>query len=69
MTTARIDYPGYQATRSQQLMFTQLLQKVPGEVVIIHHVSEDSPTRLQLEVERRTPYEFGWKISFERVVL
>ena len=56
---------GQKATRSQQILFAPLITKrLHGEVIVIHHVI-DTPEKLQLEIERRTPNG----ITFERIVL
>jgi hypothetical protein len=64
-----IKHPGRQPTRAEQLFgnFACLVTKrSPEEVIIVHHVTEDTPKRLQMEVERRCP-KHGLK--FERIVL
>ena len=62
-----IKTPGKQATRSQQLILAQLITKrEPNEVIVIHHITCDTPHRLQLEVERRSQF---CGIAFERIVL
>ncbi len=59
--------PGKQATRSQQLLLTPLVVKrEPNEVIVIHHVTQDTPYRLQVEVERQSK-TLG--VAFERIVL
>jgi hypothetical protein len=63
-----IKTPGRQPTRSQQLArhYESLVPaRFRDEVTIVHHVTEDTPKRLQVEVERRYP----GGITFERVVL
>lgn len=57
-----IKYPGRQASRLQQALLEKIIQK-GNEKVIVHHISEDTPYLLQLEVERRWPCG---KITFER---
>jgi len=61
-----INKPGRQPTRSEQLQLTALLaEKYPYERVIVHHITEDTPYRLQLEIERG-----GLRHrKFERIVL
>jgi hypothetical protein len=53
----------------QQLLLKQIHYLIPGntsdDVVIIHHITEDTGNKLQLEIERRN--SFG--ITFERIVL
>jgi hypothetical protein len=57
---------GRQALRSEQLLLASLIPvKLPGEKIIIHHIT-DTHFKLQLEIERRCPV-FG--ISFERIIL
>lgn len=58
---------GKQATRSQQLVFVQLLLTKRSEMerITIHHVT-DTVHKLQLEVERACPVH-GMK--FERIIL
>ena len=60
-----ITRPGKQCTRSQQLLLSSLVEAQDNEVIIIHHVTEDTPRKLQLEIERR----LNGRCSFERVVL
>ena len=62
-----INYPGHQATKSQQLLLTPLIAKrSPDERIVVHHVTQDKPHVLQLEVERQCPVN-GMK--FERLFL
>ena len=62
-----IKSPGKQATRSQRFLFEPFIAKrEPNEVIVIHHVTCDTPQRLQLEVERRSK-TLG--IAFERIVI
>jgi len=64
----------YQPKRSQQLF---LAEQVRTQVfndsmdqIIVHHVLEDTPTRLYLQIERRATSPMGFAdIYFERVVL
>lgn len=64
-----INKPGIQCSRMQQLLLKQIHYLIPGntsdDVVIIHHITEDTGNKLQLEIERRN--SFG--ITFERIVL
>ena len=60
-----ITRPGKQCTRSQQLLLTPLIVKQDNEVVVIHHVTEDTPHKLQLEIERRV----NGRCFFERITL
>lgn len=63
-----IQQPGRMTSKSEQLT-KYYLQFVPekywGEKIIVHHVTEDSGHRMQLEVERRVKGKF----YFECVVL
>ena len=53
--------------RSEQLHLAKLIRlRHPGEKILIHHVTEDSPVRLVLEVERRHP-RYG--CTFDRITL
>jgi len=64
-----IKFPGRQPSRSEVLLLTPLIKKPVGlydEIIIIHHISEDTNKKLQLEVERRCPVR---GISFERIIL
>jgi hypothetical protein len=59
--------PGAQATRSQQLLLAPLIpRRSSEEVIIIHHVTADTPYWLQLEIERRCPTH---GVGFDRIVL
>ena len=60
-----IERPGRKPERSMALLLDRFVRRSTDETIIIHHVTEDTPKRLQLEVERRTPRG----ISFERIVL
>lgn len=57
-----ITKPGRQATKSEQLVYKLILS---DQSAIVHHITEDTPYRVQLEVEYRT--ESG--VSFKRVVI
>jgi len=57
-----ITKPGRQATKSDQLFYKLILD---DPSVIVHHITEDTPYMVQLEVEYRT--ESG--VSFKRVVI
>lgn len=64
----------YQPKRSQQLFLAeQLRTRVFGytmDQIIVHHVLEDTPTRLYLQIERRERRPTGfYRITFERVEL
>jgi hypothetical protein len=64
----------YQPRRSQQLFLaeqvrTQVFNDTMDQIVV-HHVLEDTPTRLYLQIERRATSPMGFeKIYFERVEL
>ncbi len=54
----------YQPTRSQQLYLRSLVKKqFKDDIVIVHHVLEDTPLRLWLQIEHRNKND----IVFERV--
>lgn len=57
MSSGVIRRPGRAPTRSEQLLLTPLiaLKHYPAfeETVVIHHITEDTTYRLQLEIERR----------------
>lgn len=56
MSSGVIRRPGRAPTRSEQLLLVPLIEKkYPGydETVVIHHITEDTTYRLQLEIERR----------------
>ena len=56
----------YQPKRSQQLYLQSLITKRGrNEVIVVHHVLEDTPTRLWLQIERRNKND----IVFERIIL
>jgi hypothetical protein len=64
----------YQPKRSQQLFLAeQVRSRVFNDTmdqIVVHHVLEDTPTRLYLQIERRSTSPMGFvKISFERVTL
>lgn len=62
-----IKSPGAQATRSQQLLLASLIpRRSEQETIVIHHLTQDTPYRLQMEVERRCPTH---GIRFERIFL
>jgi len=62
-----IKKPGRQPSRSEQLLLRGLIKKVygPDVGVIVHHITEDTPHKLQLEVEWQT--HLGPR--FERIFL
>jgi len=56
----------YRPTRSQQLLLAGLVPKrSTDEIIVVHHVLEDSYIRLELQLERR----LGNNITLERIVL
>lgn len=60
----------YQPKRSQQLFLAQKVREklnYPGGDIVVHHVLEDTPTRLYLQIEHRYNLCGVMKISFERV--
>jgi hypothetical protein len=64
----------YQPKRSQQLFLAEQVRirvfNATMDQIIVHHVLEDTPTRLYLQIERRETSPFGYeKIYFERVEL
>ena len=63
-----IPKPGRQTSKSEKLT-KYYLQFVPpvfeGEKITVHHVTEDSGHRMQLEVER----QIGGEFFFERIVI
>lgn len=64
----------YQPKRSQQLFLAeQVRTRVFNDTmdqIVVHHVLEDTPTRLYLQIERRGVSPMGFdKITFERVEL
>ena len=57
---------GYNPVMSEQLLYSHILtNKSKNEKIIVHHVSKNTPSILQLEVERRS--KSG--ITFERIVI
>lgn len=62
-----IKKPGRQPSRIEQLLLQDLLLRdhEPGVGVVVHHITEDTPHKLQLEVEWKKP--FGPR--FERIFL
>jgi hypothetical protein len=61
----------YQPRRSEQLVLVDLYKQRYGvrskdEQIVVHHVLEDTPSNLHLQIERRSP-EYG--IDFFRVYL
>jgi hypothetical protein len=62
----------YQPKRSQHLYLVEKLRERYGwttDAVVVHHVLEDSTTRLWLQLERRFNVDGTNKIVFERVEL
>ena len=70
-----IKKPGRQPTRSEQLLLQDLvMRKVRNKnqfltKVIVHHITEDTPNRLQLEVEWQSQVYDKKVIRFERLFL
>jgi hypothetical protein len=63
----------YQPRRSQHLFLADKLKdryQWEDQEVVVHHVLEDTSTRLYLQIERREYSSFGFaRIFFERVEL
>lgn len=64
----------YQPRRSQQLFLAEQVRRKLNNTldqIVVHHVLEDSPSRLYLQIERRAAYirPDGRSIFFERVEL
>lgn len=60
----------YRPTRSQQLFLIDKIKEVYAwdeDTIVIHHVLEDSPTKLLLQIERRWNSWGG--LRFERIYL
>lgn len=58
----------YRPTRSQQIAIAEMVRKVyyeENETIVVHHVLEDSFTRLYVQLELRRPGQ----VWFERVAL
>lgn len=57
MSSGIIRKPGRAPTRSEQLLLVPLVERKIGaqfdQTVVIHHITEDTMHRLQLEIERR----------------
>ncbi len=63
-----IKAPGRKPTIMEKYSFMVFVKKrcfCDSERVIIHHITEDTPERLQMEVEIRCQYH---PIRFERIV-
>lgn len=74
MSLGIIKQPGRAPTRSEKLLLTPLIQRkyYPAyqEAVVIHHITEDTTHRLQLEIERRVGRDgCPTKCFFERIWL
>jgi hypothetical protein len=65
-----INHPGSPVAKSHQQLYAGIVPKRHvDEQVIVHHVTEDTPYRLQLEIERRFRTNAGQTIcSFERYI-
>lgn len=62
----------YQPRRSQQLYLVEKIRERYGwatDRIIVHHVLEDSPTKLWMQLERRFDIDGVNRIVFERVEL
>lgn len=67
-----ITHPGSPVPYSMRQHYANCVpKKHVDEQVVVHHVTEDTPYRLQLEVERRIRGTDGkvCRCEFERVVL
>jgi hypothetical protein len=65
-----IKKPGQRPTRSQKLLLAQLVEQKTNEEIVVHHISEDTWFRLQLEIERRYYLDSNMiSVEFERVFL
>jgi hypothetical protein len=65
-----IEKPGQRPTRSQKLLLAQLVEQKTNEEIVVHHISEDTWFRLQLEIERRYYLDSNMiSVEFERVFL
>lgn len=70
-----IQKPGRQPNRSEQLLLQDLVKKACGRdndnavSVIVHHITEDTPHKLQLEVEWQIKNYSSTVLSFERIFL
>lgn len=63
---------GYQPSRSQQLFLRTLIPvNHINEIVTVHHVLVDTPTKLVLQIERRNPdlSDTFSQCTFERVTI
>lgn len=63
-----IKKPGRKPSRLEQIILTDILKsRMDSRIctIVIHHITEDSPDRLQLEVEKR----YEKYRTFERIVL
>jgi hypothetical protein len=66
-----IKHPGRPPSYLENVILQELILKVSGEEVVIHHITQDtialgaSKRKIQLEIERRLKD----KVSFERLIL
>ena len=62
--------PGRQPSRSEQLLIRPLIgwKWSEEETVVIHHITEDTAHRLQLEIERRFESNGKTVCKFERIL-
>lgn len=69
MSTGVIRKPGRAPSRGEQLLLNPLIEKKwsNDEVIVIHHITEDTTYRLQLEIERRFSYDGNTVCKFDRV--
>ncbi len=60
----------YRPNRSQQLSLRSIVpQHWRNETIVVHHVLEDTPNRLYVQIERRHTYGQNTDITFERIEL
>lgn len=60
----------YRPTRSQQLYLASLVKRMfLDDVIVVHHVLEDTPCRLVVQIERRYTHAHQKFITFERIEL
>lgn len=57
---------GKQPTMLEQLFLQQFLSPNFGKDVRIHHISENTPHRMQLEIEYRSP---SGEVKFDRITI
>lgn len=60
----------YRPTKSQQLYLTSLVKKgMPDYAIFVHHVLEDTPYRLFLQIEARYMFKVDSPCQFMRIEL